>query len=82
MKKPYDLNNRRASRSGVDDAARTRDLLNHNQGLYQLSYIHHATDHQMLRATEGYYTRSCEQASSVRRWHVRSYNGIGAPVST
>lgn len=26
---------------GVDNAARTRDLLNHNQLLYQLSYIHH-----------------------------------------
>lgn len=27
--------------SGVDNAARTRDLLNHNQMLYRLSYIHH-----------------------------------------
>lgn len=27
--------------SGVDNAARTRDLLNHNQLLYLLSYIHH-----------------------------------------
>ena len=26
---------------GVDNAARTRDLLNHNQLLYRLSYIHH-----------------------------------------
>lgn len=26
---------------GVDNAARTRDLLNHNQLLYLLSYIHH-----------------------------------------
>lgn len=25
----------------VDDVARTRDLLNHNQVLYRLSYIHH-----------------------------------------
>lgn len=25
----------------VADAARTRDLLNHNQVLYQLSYSHH-----------------------------------------
>ena len=27
---------------GVDNAARTRDLLNHNQLLYLLSYIHHS----------------------------------------
>lgn len=27
--------------AGVDNAARTRDLLNHNQLLYRLSYIHH-----------------------------------------
>lgn len=26
---------------GVDNAVRTRDLLNHNQMLYLLSYIHH-----------------------------------------
>lgn len=26
---------------GVANAARTRDLLNHNQMLYQLSYGHH-----------------------------------------
>ena len=28
--------------TGVDNAVRTRDLLNHNQMLYLLSYIHHA----------------------------------------
>ena len=28
--------------SGVANAARTRDLLNHNQMLYQLSYGHHS----------------------------------------
>ena len=27
--------------TGVANAARTRDLLNHNQMLYQLSYGHH-----------------------------------------
>ena len=27
--------------TGVANAARTRDLLNHNQMLYQLSYSHH-----------------------------------------
>ncbi len=32
----------RVSSYGVADAARTRDLLNHNQVLYQLSYSHHA----------------------------------------
>lgn len=31
----------RVSSYGVADAARTRDLLNHNQVLYQLSYSHH-----------------------------------------
>ena len=28
--------------TGVANAARTRDLLNHNQMLYQLSYGHHS----------------------------------------
>ena len=27
---------------GVSDGTRTRDILDHNQGLYQLSYTHHA----------------------------------------
>lgn len=27
---------------GVSDGARTRDVLDHNQVLYQLSYTHHA----------------------------------------
>ena len=27
---------------GVSDGTRTRDILDHNQGLYQLSYAHHA----------------------------------------
>lgn len=26
---------------GVDDGTRTRDVLDHNQVLYQLNYIHH-----------------------------------------
>ena len=29
------------SRCGVSDGARTRDILDHNQVLYQLSYTHH-----------------------------------------
>ena len=28
---------------GVSDGARTRDILDHNQVLYQLSYTHHAS---------------------------------------
>ena len=28
--------------SGVSDGIRTRDILDHNQVLYQLSYTHHA----------------------------------------
>ena len=28
--------------TGVSDGTRTRDILDHNQGLYQLSYTHHA----------------------------------------
>jgi hypothetical protein len=28
---------------GVSDGTRTRDSLDHNQGLYQLSYTHHST---------------------------------------
>ncbi len=27
--------------TGVSDGARTRDILDHNQVLYQLSYTHH-----------------------------------------
>ena len=30
----------------VDNAARTRDLLNHNQMLYRLSYIHHVVSNR------------------------------------
>ncbi len=32
------------ARHGVSDGARTRDILDHNQVLYQLSYTHHAVD--------------------------------------
>jgi hypothetical protein len=28
---------------GVSDGARTRDILDHNQVLYQLSYTHHGS---------------------------------------
>ena len=30
-------------RLGVSDGARTRDILDHNQVLYQLSYTHHTS---------------------------------------
>ena len=29
-------------KTGVSDGTRTRDILDHNQVLYQLSYTHHA----------------------------------------
>jgi hypothetical protein len=32
----------KSASSGVSDGARTRDVLDHNQVLYQLSYTHHA----------------------------------------
>ena len=42
----------------MDNAARTRDLLNHNQMLYQLSYIHHVhVNGEPFRTTSDYYTR-------------------------
>src|SRR5207249_7047160 len=36
------LGNPNTTGRGVNDGARTRDILDHNQVLYQLSYIHHA----------------------------------------
>ena len=33
----------------MSDGARTRDILDHNQVLYQLSYTHHATGRPRLR---------------------------------
>ena len=30
-------------KNGANDGARTRDNLDHNQGLYQLSYVRHGT---------------------------------------
>ena len=35
-------------RCGVSNGTRTRDVLDHNQVLYQLSYTHHATTLQTL----------------------------------
>lgn len=51
---------------GVDNAVRTRDLLNHNQMLYRLSYIHHVTHTLTSAATEEYYTRF-SQSTGFRR---------------
>ena len=42
--------------TGVANAARTRDLLNHNQMLYQLSYSHHVFA-SYRSATDENYTR-------------------------
>ena len=36
--------------TGVANAARTRDLLNHNQMLYQLSYGHHSAVFSKLKS--------------------------------
>jgi hypothetical protein len=39
----------------VSDGTRTRDILDHNQGLYQLSYTHHrAGDRTALAQREVY----------------------------
>ncbi len=38
---------------GVSNGARTRDILDHNQTLYQLSYTHHATPHCASRSAVG-----------------------------
>ena len=38
----------RRSRPRVSDGTRTRDILDHNQVLYQLSYTHHASGPIML----------------------------------
>ena len=45
----------------MDNAARTRDLLNHNQLLYLLSYIHHVL---AFFATGEYYTRFFQRTKS------------------
>lgn len=44
----------------VDNVARTRDLLNHNQVLYRLSYIHHA----LRIATGDYVTRNLKKGNT------------------
>lgn len=40
--------------SWVSDGARTRDILDHNQVLYQLSYTHH--HHFLSEAARPYFT--------------------------
>lgn len=41
---PFSCLGSRAKKNGVGDVIRTRDLLNHNQMLYQLSYAHHVRE--------------------------------------
>ncbi|MDT7596664.1 MAG: hypothetical protein QOJ06_2210 [Pseudonocardiales bacterium] len=41
--------NQTAPDLGVSDGTRTRDILDHNQVLYQLSYTHHAAASPALR---------------------------------
>ena len=50
--------------TGVANAARTRDLLNHNQMLYQLSYSHHVL-------------ASCRSATGENYTRFSSYVYIG-----
>lgn len=50
--------------TGVANAARTRDLLNHNQMLYQLSYSHHVLT-------------SCRSATGENYTRFSSYVYIG-----
>ena len=52
-KRPF---HERKGLAGVANAARTRDLLNHNQMLYQLSYSHHVFA-SYRSATDENYTR-------------------------
>ena len=40
--------------AGVSDGTRTRDFLDHNQVLYQLSYTHHPVSGQSRRRVEAY----------------------------
>ena len=41
MPRSHPLKLGRAKGAGVSDGTRTRDFLDHNQVLYQLSYTHH-----------------------------------------
>jgi hypothetical protein len=49
---------------GVSDGTRTRDVLDHNQVLYQLSYTHHATGRPRLRGRV-YPDRSATRAAQL-----------------
>ncbi len=53
---------------GVANAARTRDLLNHNQMLYQLSYGHHSVVFSKLNSHNSKYIHNfADVCSSVCR---------------
>lgn len=71
--------------AGVDNAARTRDLLNHNQLLYRLSYIHHVCHPvSRIRTTDGYYTGFSRQREfgASRPPHPRETASKAAPADT
>lgn len=68
--------------NGVDNAVRTRDLLNHNQMLYLLSYIHHGDDVVThIRTTDDYYTRcsGTPRRGGCRSGESRRVRGNGEP---
>lgn len=69
--------------TGVDNAARTRDLLNHNQLLYRLSYIHHVCHPvSRIRTTDGYYTGFSRQREfGASRRSRTTGNGVDHPAA-
>lgn len=69
--------------AGVDNAARTRDLLNHNQLLYRLSYIHHVCHPvSRIRTTDGYYTGFSRQREfGASRRSRTTGNGVDHPAA-
>ena len=66
----------RRSYPWVSDGTRTRDVLDHNQVLYQLSYTHHANGPKIVSWTT---LRSVK--CTGRRFGRPSQFWLGAPVS-
>ncbi len=62
-------------RTGVNDGTRTRDILDHNQVLYQLSYAHHDCDLSVTRLLLARATRS-RAGKSVPVLRNRSDQGL------
>lgn len=61
---------------GVDNAARTRDLLNHNQMLYRLSYIHHGATNDFAQQVDTIHV-FCQVCDTARRiTQYRTYSTI------